>query len=334
MESPSLLHDNLASYFHFEMNSLDLESFKLLLRDLFTDLQNGDSDKKNDEQIKQLFDLFDQDKDGRLNERETAFMWTNWARKLQTGLRTALVIVDVQNDFISGSLPVPNAVDCVPVINRLISQIPFDRLVYTQDCHPADHISFFANVNSDRVEEVNGKKQFDRQAISQFDKVKLKRDDGTVIEQILWPVHCVQGSDGVQLHKDLIGVNDARAVRILKGLSKDCDSYSAFFDNLKAGKTDFDERLKEAKIDVLFVTGVATDYCVGSTTRDGLELGYAAVLVEDACRGIDTKTIEQMKAELQSKGCVLVNSDQVEAMVTLKERKFQIGLQLARRLFL
>lgn len=338
MENPSLLHDNLASYCRLELNSLDLESFKLLLCDLFSDLQSakGDNerDKRNDEQIKCLFDLFDQDKDGRLNEGEIKFMWSNWVEKLQAHLRFALVIVDVQNDFISGSLPVPKAVDCVPVINRLISKIKFDQVIYTLDCHPSNHISFFANVNSYRVEEVNGKQQFDKKAISLFDKVKFKRDDGTVVEQILCPVHCVQDGDGVKLHKDLIVVDDARSVRILKGLSKDCDSYSAFFDNLKVNKTEFDERLKEAKIDVLFVTGVATDYCVGATTRDALDLGYATVLVEDACRGIDAKTIEQTKTELRSKGCVFVSSGEVEDIVGLKERKFQVGLQLARRLFL
>ena len=334
MENPSLLHDNLASYCRLEANSLDLESFKLLLCDLFTDFEaaksDNDADKAKEEKIKFLFDLFDQDKDGRLNESETKFMWSNWVEKLQSNLKFALVIVDMQNDFIGGSLAVSNAADCLPVINRLIGQIKFDKLVYTLDSHPADHISFFKNINSCQVEEVNGEQQFDREAIRMFDKVKIRLDDGTIVEQILWPVHCVRDSDGEKLHKDLIVVD--KSVQVRKGESKNYDSYSAFFDNLKGNKTEMDDRLKE--IDVLFITGVALDYCVGATTVDALGLGYATVLVEDACRGIAAKSIEQTKLELQSKGCIFATSEEVASIVGLKERKFQIGLQLAKRLFL
>lgn len=335
MENASLLHDNLASYCCLESNSLDLESFKLLLCDLFTDFESAKSDNDSndkEEKIKFLFDLFDRDKDGRLNESEIKFLWSNWVERLQSQLKFALVIVDMQNDFITGSLAVPNAADCVPVINQLIGQIKFDKLVYTLDSHPADHISFFANVNSYRVEEVNGQQQFDRDAISMFDKVKIRADDGTIVEQILWPVHCIHNSDGARLHKDLIVVNDAKSVRVLKGASKNCDSYSAFFDNLKLTKTEMDDQLKQ--IDVLFVTGVAFDFCVGATAKDALDLGYAVVLLEDACRGIAAESIERTRLELASKGCAFAGSDEVAGIVSLKQRKFQIGLQLARRLFL
>ena len=109
-------------------------------------------------------------------------------------MKTAFIIVDVQNDFISGSLALKNGEQIVPEINRILENHEFDSVIYTKDWHPVNHISFHEN------RELWGGKT-EQEA---FSKVTLKNKLGDDYDQVLWPTHCVQGSNGAELHKDLI----------------------------------------------------------------------------------------------------------------------------------
>jgi nicotinamidase/pyrazinamidase len=177
--------------------------------------------------------------------------------------RAALVVIDVQYSFLpDGSLAVPNGHQVIPTINSLAKS--FQNVVLTQDWHPPGHVSFASSHT--------GKKPFERIAL----------DYGC---QILWPDHCVQGTEGAQLAKDL-NIPHAELI-IRKGFHNDVDSYSAFLEADKETPTGLASYLKERKIDTVFITGLATDFCVAWTAIDARRVGLVAYVVEDACRGID-----------------------------------------------
>ena len=177
----------------------------------------------------------------------------------------ALIIVDVQNDFCpGGALAVPKGDEVVPVANRLAGK--FVNVVLTQDWHPAGHRSF-ASAHP-------GKKP--------FDIVRLPYGD-----QVLWPDHCVQGSEGAALRKDL-DVPHAQLV-IRKGWRREVDSYSGFIEGDRRTRTGLEGYLRERGIEKVFVCGLATDFCVAWTALDARKLGFEASVIEDGCRAIDTQ---------------------------------------------
>jgi nicotinamidase/pyrazinamidase len=177
--------------------------------------------------------------------------------------KAALVIVDVQNDFIpGGALAVSEGDQVVPLINEL--QRKFTHIIATQDFHPADHGSFAANHSG--------------------------KNPGEFIElaglpQILWPIHCVQGSAGVEFHSDL---NQSQWEAIFqKGKNPKVDSYSGFFDNARRGDTGLGDYLKSKGIEQVFVCGLALDYCVKFTALDAKSLGFDTFLITDATRAVN-----------------------------------------------
>jgi nicotinamidase/pyrazinamidase len=183
--------------------------------------------------------------------------------KVKPGANDALIVVDVQNDFCPGGrLAVQKGDEVVPVINALAQR--FENVVLTQDWHPAGHRSFATSHP--------GKKP--------FDSIELAYG-----EQILWPDHCVQGSDGASLHKDL-SVPHAQLV-VRKGFRREVDSYSAFLEADRKSRTGLEGYLDERGVKRVFVCGLATDFCVAWTALDARKLGFAATVVEDACRAID-----------------------------------------------
>lgn len=196
----------------------------------------------------------------------------------------ALLIIDMQNDFMpGGSLPVPRGDEIVPVINQLMPQ--FSYVIATQDWHPKDHVSFASNHP--------GKKPGDR--------IKVKG-----IEQILWPVHCVQKSPGAEL---VAGLKKESINSIFyKGSDKWVDSYSAFFDNGRLRATGLADYLKKEKLYELCVVGVATDYCVLYSVLDALQLGFQVTLVKDACRGINLEPRDEERAlrKMEESGAVII----------------------------
>ena len=177
----------------------------------------------------------------------------------------ALIVVDVQNSFMpGGSLAVPGGDEIVPLVNAVAKR--FANVVLTQDWHPAGHRSFASSHA--------GRKPFDTVALGYG-------------SQILWPDHCVQGSDGASLHRDL---DIAHAQLVLrKGYHEGVDSYSAFIEADGTTRTGLASYLRERGIDGVYVCGLATDFCVAWTALDARKLGFAASVIEDACRAIDTQ---------------------------------------------
>lgn len=201
----------------------------------------------------------------------------------------ALILVDIQNDFIpGGALAVPHGDQVIPVANSL--QKSFDLIVATQDWHPPEHVSFAVNHPGKKVGEV----------------IDL---DG--IRQALWPVHCVQNTRGADLASRLDRSKIARIFQ--KGTDVDLDSYSAFFDNAHRRSTGLGEWLKSRGVDRVYLCGLATDYCVKFSVLDALQLNFATYLIQDACRGIESKPgdVDAALAEMQSAGAILTSSNQL-----------------------
>ena len=177
--------------------------------------------------------------------------------------KSALIVVDVQNGFVTGgSLPVKGGEEVVPVINKLSAS--FQNIVVTQDWHTPGHASFASSHQ--------GKKPFETTKLSY----------GT---QVLWPDHCVQGTDDAALHKDL-KLPTAQII-IRKGFHKEMDSYSAFDEADHKTATGLAGYLKARGIKTLYVTGLATDFCVAWTAMDVCKAGFEVYVIEDATRAID-----------------------------------------------
>ena len=179
------------------------------------------------------------------------------------GASDVLLVVDVQNDFCpGGNLAVPHGDGVIAPINRLGSL--FSSIVLTQDWHPKDHQSF--------ASQHPGRRPYESITLSYG-------------AQILWPDHCVQGTAGAAFHRDLVIGNAALVLR--KGMHRDIDSYSAFFENDRRTSTGLAGYLRERGIKRAFVAGLALDFCVRYSAEDAHGAGFSVVVVENACRGID-----------------------------------------------
>ena len=188
-----------------------------------------------------------------------------WAAAIKPDDGAALLVIDVQNCFLpGGSLAVKEGDQVGPVINKIAKS--FANVVMTQDWHTPGHVSF-ASVHA-------GKKPFET-------------IDLAYGKQVLWPDHCVQGTDGAGLSKDL-AIPQAELI-IRKGFHKDVDSYSAFTEADGNTTTGLAAYLKARKVERVFVAGLATDFCVAWTALDARKAGFETYVVEDACRGIDTQ---------------------------------------------
>ena len=186
----------------------------------------------------------------------------------------ALIIVDVQNDFLpGGALAVPEGDQVIPVINRLEPE--FDLVFATQDWHPPDHCSFAASHPNAKI----------------GDRILIEGQ-----EQILWPVHCVQNTYGAELAAGLQARGITTRIHIGKGTDSRVDSYSGFFDNQRKRKTGLEQLLREKGADDLTIVGLATDYCVRATVLDARELGFPVTVYEDACRAVNLSPDDGAKA--------------------------------------
>lgn len=203
--------------------------------------------------------------------------------------KTALIIVDLQNDFCpGGSLSVPDGDAVIPLANQL--QHYFDVIIATKDWHPEDHMSFASNHP--------GKREGDVLMI-----------DG--IEQILWPDHCIQDTKGAEFHS---GLDTSKINKVfLKGTNKKIDSYNVFFDNAHLQNTGLAAYLRDKKINDIYIMGLATDYCVKYSCRDAAELGFNTCVIVDACRGVELHEgdIANALAEMRGEGVKIVYSPDV-----------------------
>lgn len=201
----------------------------------------------------------------------------------------ALIIVDVQNDFVpGGALEVKEGDSVVPVINKL--QEEFQFIVATQDYHPENHGSFATN--------------------------HPHKNPGDFIllgglNQILWPVHCVQESNGAEFHPEL--EREKWSAVFQKGKNPQVDSYSGFFDNARRGDTGLGDYLKYHGIEKVYVTGLALDYCVKFTALDAKSLGFDTFLVADASKAVNLNTSDDEKAleEIKEAGITVITSNEL-----------------------
>ncbi|MBO0739936.1 MAG: bifunctional nicotinamidase/pyrazinamidase [Hyphomicrobiaceae bacterium] len=195
-----------------------------------------------------------------------SFIPSAWAQgKIKPGPDSVLVVVDVQNCFLpGGSLAVAKGDEIIPLVNKIAKG--FQNVVLTQDWHTSGHISFASSHP--------GKKP--------FESIKLPYGN-----QVLWPDHCVQGTEGAAISNS-IDIPHAQLI-IRKGYNRNVDSYSAFIEADGKLKTGLDGYLKGRGIMTVFVVGLATDFCVAWTAMDARKLGLSAYVIEDACRGIDTQ---------------------------------------------
>jgi nicotinamidase/pyrazinamidase len=201
----------------------------------------------------------------------------------------ALLLIDIQNDFLpGGALGVPHGDEVIAIANRVIPS--FELVVASQDWHPADHQTFFS--------AHPGKGMGDIAHVAGLD-------------QILWPSHCVQGSPGAEFAPTL----DTRKVQVIfrKGVRPAIHSYSAFFDDARRHSTHMAEYLKGAGVTDLYILGLATDYCVKYSVLDALQLGFKVKVITDGCRAVNLRPedeINSLKA-MKAAGAILIKSQEV-----------------------
>lgn len=191
---------------------------------------------------------------------------------------TALIIIDVQNDFCpGGALAVAGGDETVSAANALAERFPLR--VLTQDWHPADHFSF--------VDAHPG-------------AIPFSEIEAPYGRQTLWPRHCVQGSHGAAFH---YGLRQDADLIIRKGFRREIDSYSAFFENDRKTPTGLSGYLRERGSSRLVLCGLALDFCVKFSALDGARLGFDVTVAEDGCRAIDLNgSAEAARAEMRGAG--------------------------------
>jgi len=204
------------------------------------------------------------------------------------GERDVLLVVDIQNDFCpGGGLAVPRGDEVVPIVNRLAQDFP--HVVLTQDWHPRGHLSFASSHPGAKpyqtIEVAYGK-------------------------QVLWPDHCVQGTKGAAFRDDL-HIDRAELV-LRKGYHREIDSYSAFYENDRKTHTGLAGYLRERGLARVFLAGLAFDFCVRYSAEDAHREGFTAIVLEDACRGIDVDgSVAATHAVFKQLGIMCVNAGEV-----------------------
>ncbi|CAM1314845.1 Uncharacterised protein g6664 [Pycnogonum litorale] len=317
---------------HFDYDgdgALNLAEFTALCSSLFSNSKN-ETYPIQEMHITEIFSIFDKNKNNKIDSYEFQFCWEKWITIIIWPV-SCLLIVDVQNDFISGSLAIKHCpaeedgAEVVPVINKMICSVPFKCYIYSLDWHPPNHVSFIDNLK-ERTLHPDCKVKADDAKL--YDKVMF--ECSTKAEQILWPIHCVQNTWGAELHSDLIVTPDALFIH--KGCHPDIDSYSAFWDNCKLSQTRLTDELRKQNVTDVYVCGLAYDVCVASTAHDSLEMGFRTILVEDATRGIVYDDIRRTKESLCDKHAVTISSDEVKAMVEGNDRRPEVAYHAALHL--
>ncbi|KAK2952346.1 putative bifunctional nicotinamidase/pyrazinamidase [Blattamonas nauphoetae] len=204
--------------------------------------------------------------------------------------KTALVVIDVQNDFLEGgSLGVDGSLPIVPLINEIRKNPLFSEIIFTQDWHPKGHVSFASAHPGHKPMDV------------------ITLPDGT--EQTLWPDHCVQDSEGAAFPANLVVLPTDYIVH--KGTNKDVDSYSAFFDNKRIHKTSLEDYLHKKGITTLYFCGLCLDFCVFYSAMDSHSVGFKTYCILDACGSIGAESAAKAKEDMKGSSIILLNSSEI-----------------------
>ncbi|MFW5800921.1 MAG: bifunctional nicotinamidase/pyrazinamidase [Spirochaeta sp.] len=201
----------------------------------------------------------------------------------------ALLIIDVQNDFCpGGALAIPGGDSIIPVINQIAPR--FDLTVATKDWHPSGHVSFADSHPGSSV----------------FDTISVHG-----IEQMLWPIHCVQGKKGAEFHSQLR--HEPINIILHKGVHKQLDSYSAFFENDGSTATGLESLLKGLGVEQVFICGLAEDVCVFHTAVDAQNRGFITTVISDATAPADTPEglAERTRSERKALGIRTKTADEI-----------------------
>jgi len=207
----------------------------------------------------------------------------------------ALVVIDVQHDFVYGSLAVPEAEAILPIVSDLID-LPFRVKVATRDFHPDNHVSFAKTHNKREYTTVD--------IYHPEDKEKA-----LAIQQTLWPVHCVANTEGAEL---VPGIDRSKFDAVVhKGTHPSIESYSAFRDIWHRGETELSKVLREAGATDVYFCGLAGDYCVKYTAKDSVDYGYKTWVIRDAVKSISSSTLAW--DDMERKGVEFTTFDEVKA---------------------
>jgi nicotinamidase/pyrazinamidase len=205
-----------------------------------------------------------------------------------------LLAIDIQNDFCpGGALAVKDGDKVIEVLNHTSESFIKNggRVIATQDWHPQNHISFADSHSNHKPGDII--------------------DLASVKGQVLWPKHCVQGSEGAAFHKDY-NLNLASLI-IRKGFRQELDSYSAFFENDRVTLTGLESYLKGLAIDTVYIGGLATDYCVFYSAMDSFNAGFKTYVLLDACKGVGYPegSVEKAIDVMKNKGINIINSGEI-----------------------
>jgi len=306
--------------------------FAMLCRTLFRN-QHGKAYTIEKKALDDMFSVFDINQDGYIDFQEFHLCWKHWIKPIVRPV-SALIVIDVQNDFISGTLSLSNCpaqqngIEVLKPINTMLETVPFERVFYSLDWHPDDHVSFIENVH---LRKVHPSSKVSASEAMVYDTIIYEGPPiNPVIVQKLWPRHCVQTSWGAELHPDVRVIENG--VFIHKGTHPDIESYSAFWDNNKIMQTKLFDAMKENKITDLYVCGLAYDVCVGATASHSLEYGFRTVLIEDACRGVSMEDMGNTRQCLTDQLALVVTSSEVLDMVQGRDRRPELGYFRAMRL--
>ncbi|WP_423146278.1 bifunctional nicotinamidase/pyrazinamidase [Rubrolithibacter danxiaensis] len=196
----------------------------------------------------------------------------------------ALLLIDIQNDFLpGGSLAVHGGDEIIPVCNKL--QEHFDLVVASQDWHPCGHQSFASSHPGSHP----------------FDIIELNN-----FSQVLWPDHCIQGTDGAAISRDL-STNRVEAI-FRKGTNPEIDSYSAFYDNNYLRSTGLADYFRGKGVRHVYIAGLAADYCVYYSAKDSIGEGFDTLIIEDATRPINAEAFTTAKEDIKRRGGKIIQS--------------------------
>jgi nicotinamidase/pyrazinamidase len=216
----------------------------------------------------------------------------NWQKNIPISSEDILIVVDVQNDFLAGgSLEVPDGITIIDPINSVGRKFKNEgaKIVFTQDWHPENHLSFASQHN---------------------DKAPFDPISGILgIGPVLWPNHCIQGSEGAEFHNSLDMTIPHLIIR--KGYRRSIDSYSVFLENDKKTETGLSGYLSNIKAKNVFLCGLALDYCVNFSALDAKKKGFDVHIIYDLTRGIADESIEQAVENLQNINVKFINSSEL-----------------------